>query len=30
MILSYSVTKTDGTVDEFGLNGATNVSIWTK
>ena len=30
MVLSYSVTHSDGTIDEFGLNGATNASIWTK
>jgi len=30
LVLSYRVTSSDGSVNEFGLNGATNASIWTK
>jgi hypothetical protein len=28
--LSYRVTSSDGSVNEFGLNGGTNASTWTK
>lgn len=30
LILSYRVTSSDGSVNEFGMNGATNASTWTK
>lgn len=30
MILSYSVRSSDGSIDQFGQNGGTNVSTWTK
>jgi len=30
LVISYSVAHSDGSVDEFGLNGATNASVWTK
>lgn len=30
LVLSYRVTSSDGSVNEFGMNGATNASIWTK
>lgn len=30
LILSYRVTSSDGSVNEFGMNGGTNASIWTK
>jgi hypothetical protein len=28
--LAYRVTSSDGSVNEFGLGGANNVSVWTK
>ncbi len=30
MVLSYRVTSSDGSVNEFGMNGGTNASIWVK
>lgn len=30
LVLSYRVSSADGSVNEFGINGATNASIWTK
>jgi hypothetical protein len=30
LMLSYRVTSSNGDVNEFGMNGATNQSIWTK
>jgi len=30
MILSYSVTTSEGDIDQFGQDGASNVSTWTK
>lgn len=30
LMLNYRVTSSDGSVNEFGLNGNTNSSIWTK
>jgi len=30
LILSYSVTSSDGSINEFGLNGNNNTSLWTK
>lgn len=30
LVLSYRVTSSDGSVNEFGMNGGTNASIWVK
>lgn len=30
LVLSYKVTSLDGSVNEFGIDGATNASIWVK
>jgi len=30
LVLSYRVMTADGGINEFGMNGATNASIWTK
>ncbi|WP_162903265.1 calcium-binding EGF-like domain-containing protein [Taibaiella koreensis] len=30
LVLSYRVTSSDGSINEFGMGGATNASIWTK
>jgi len=30
LVISYRVTSSDGSINEFGMSGATNASIWNK